>query len=390
MFFHILLALCLGVFLGIFTGLIPGLHTNIAVSIILGLASIEQEDRTLLCVFIFAAAVTDAIVSIIPSVYIGAPEESTSLAVLPGHRFLLRGEAFSAVKIWCIGAAIGVIASMAAMPAAIILLKHLSAALNKYMLFILLAIIAIIFIRENKRLVALTVFIVSGIYGIASLKTGNNIFPMLTGLFGISNLLVSMKKTEGIPKQTRKKEEKIHYARPTISGLLAGLLVATLPGMSVTTTASLFAGKIKTLPEKGFLMTISITNSANIILSLAVVLAIDKARNGSTIVVQKLLPDIMEQLPMLLFSALAALGAGILITLAIPKIVERLLQKMSYKGISIAIILSLLSMTAIIGGMQGLAIAAIGTIIGMIPIIKNVSRTYCMGCILIPVIGYYI
>ncbi|MHA2044079.1 MAG: tripartite tricarboxylate transporter permease [Candidatus Thorarchaeota archaeon] len=108
---------------GIATGLIPGLHVNNV-----ALASIALQGSLIsLAMFLFGWAdpaleelllivstliignvVTHTFLDFIPSVFLGAPEGDTALSVLPGHRMLLKGLGYEAVKLSAFGSLMSV------------------------------------------------------------------------------------------------------------------------------------------------------------------------------------------------------------------------------------------------------------------------------------------
>ncbi|MHA1949135.1 MAG: tripartite tricarboxylate transporter permease [Candidatus Thorarchaeota archaeon] len=113
----------IGVIAGIATGLIPGLHVNNV-----ALASIALQGSLIsLAMFLFGWAdpaleelllivstliignvVTHTFLDFIPSVFLGAPEGDTALSVLPGHRMLLKGLGYEAVKLSAFGSLMSV------------------------------------------------------------------------------------------------------------------------------------------------------------------------------------------------------------------------------------------------------------------------------------------
>ena len=118
----------LGVLEGVGTGLIPGIHVNNvallvyvsqatlsgAILSLFGWASPSSGDIALmLSSLILSTAVSHTFISFAPSVFLGAPDETTALSVLPGHRMLLRGKGFEAVLLTARGCLYGFIISLA-------------------------------------------------------------------------------------------------------------------------------------------------------------------------------------------------------------------------------------------------------------------------------------
>ena len=111
----------LGALLGTATGLLPGLHVNnvalllvaVQVPATAALSSLLPAPLVPLALvaFVLAAAVAHAFSSFVPSVFLGAPEEDTALAVLPAHRMLMRGRGLEAIALAVRGALAGLLLS---------------------------------------------------------------------------------------------------------------------------------------------------------------------------------------------------------------------------------------------------------------------------------------
>ena len=91
-----LAALFIGVCIGSLTGLIPGFHVNNVALILLGVSPALLAIGIPLSAaagIIVATGVVHTFLNYIPSALIGAPGADTALALLPGHRMLLSGNA---------------------------------------------------------------------------------------------------------------------------------------------------------------------------------------------------------------------------------------------------------------------------------------------------------
>ncbi|MGM0409019.1 MAG: tripartite tricarboxylate transporter permease [Bacteroidota bacterium] len=100
MFLELILAILLGLMFGTITGLTPGIHLNL-ISVMLLSASpilLQYTNPLALAVFIITMSVTHTFLDSIPSILLGAPESDTALGVLPGHRYLLKGQGLMAVN----------------------------------------------------------------------------------------------------------------------------------------------------------------------------------------------------------------------------------------------------------------------------------------------------
>ena len=118
---------------------------------------------------------------------------------------------------------------------------------------------------------------------------------------------------------------------------------------------------------------------------------IDKARNGSVVVISKLLENFNLDY-LILFVGVALLTAGITAVLALKstKIFSRVIGKVSYRKLCLAIIALIVILVAVLTGPLGLFVLIIATFVGMLPTLKGIGKNHLMGCLLIPVILFFL
>ena len=195
MFIEIILSLLIGICFGIITGIIPGIHINLISAILLGISSSLIYTSPLnLSVFIISMSVTHTFIDAIPSIFLGAPDSSQALGVLPGHRYLLKGKGLRAVKLTAIGSYGAIIVSIILFPIFILFVKYLYPYLEIYVKYFIVIVIIFMILKDKKKLWSIIIFIISGVLGIIVLSSNtiqNPLFPMLSGMFGISTLIYS-------------------------------------------------------------------------------------------------------------------------------------------------------------------------------------------------------
>src|SRR3989338_9071935 len=109
MLLEIIIPLLLGIVAGTFTGLTPGVHINLVAVLLLTLSTKINLPIFSIVVFIISMATTHTFLDFIPSVFLGAPDPSTVLTVLPGHRYLIKGKGFEAVMLSIYGSITGLL-----------------------------------------------------------------------------------------------------------------------------------------------------------------------------------------------------------------------------------------------------------------------------------------
>ena len=105
MFLEIIIAIVFGMASGIITGLTPGIHINLVSLLVLGFSPFLSTYFGLLALasFIISMSVVHTFLDSIPSIYLGAPDSSQALGALPGHRYLMAGHGYTALKLTVIG-----------------------------------------------------------------------------------------------------------------------------------------------------------------------------------------------------------------------------------------------------------------------------------------------
>jgi len=399
MFIEILVAILCGITAGIITGLTPGIHINLVSLLVLSSAMFLSNYFSLIALacFIIAMSVTHTFLDSIPSIYLGAPDSDQVLGVLPGHRYLLAGHGYTALKLTVIGSLGALILSIILFPLFIQIVKYGYELISSYIGYILLAVVIFMILRDSKKLWALLVFSMSGVLGLIVMNIPNfenPLFPMLSGLFGISTLLISINSNESMPEQKAEEELKLSKKITTkalILGQLSGFLTAVLPGVGAATAAVLSLQITRNLGDKGFMILTGSINTVNFILSMTTLYVLNKARNGSIIVVQKLVENItLTHIVIFLCATMIAGGAAVFLALKIGKVFSKIISKVNYRKLIISIILLVTILVFILTGWLGLLVLIVSTAIGLIPAIVKTTRTQSMGCIMLPVMLYFL
>lgn len=391
---EIIIAILMGVMAGTITGLIPGIHTNLVSALIISSLPLLLLHFTplILAILILSMALTHTFTSAIPSIFLGAPEESMALATLPGHELLLKGKGYQAVYLTVVGSVIAVILAVTTAPLTIPLIASFYS-LVKPVIPYLLILAALILISKEKHSMfwASIVFLLAGILGIAvfSIPLNQPLLPMLTGLFGTSLLILSLNKKVRIPKQEITKPKfSISSIKQIISrGWLASLLCAFLPGVGSSQAAILALPSKKEISRENFLLLIGSIDTFVMIFDLLTFYAISKTRNGSIIALSQILPKFSNSTFLILIIAIlsSALLASI-ITLSVSKRVSRIIPRINYSFVSIAVLLFLISIILAITGPLGLLILIASTALGIVAQMQGIRKSHLMGCLIIPVI----
>ena len=206
MLIELSLALLLGLLAGTITGLIPGIHINLIAVFLLSLSPIllQRLAPLTLAVFITSMAITHSFLDFIPSIFLGAPDEDSFLAVLPGHELLKLGRGHEAVILTLYGSLTALLIILIFTPIFIFILPVIQSTIIRILPFILIFASLYLILREEEFLISLTVFLLAGFLGLLTfnLPIKEPLLPLLTGLFGFSALIISLRtSTTNLPKQ---------------------------------------------------------------------------------------------------------------------------------------------------------------------------------------------
>jgi len=401
MLLEIFLFSLFGIILGVILGLLPGLHLNNLLPLFASLTFLIPNPYYLV-VFIISIAIAQVFTSFIPSIYLGAPDgDSNSLSVLPGHRLLLEGRGYEAIRLTVIGGLIALIISIIV----VLFFGNYFASLynitRPYIPYALIVVILFMMFSERqfkKIILAGVIILLSGILGVLVLNSSiipqqNALFPTFAGLFAISTLITSITEKAKIPKQqidSTLNASKWSISKSIALGVIAGILVGLLPAVGVSQAAT-FMQYLGRLGEgRTFLVTLSSINTANEVVSLNSLYLISNPRSGASVAIERILPEI-NFYDVLLFLGVIFFTSGIVvpITLYLGRTIPQLLVKINYTFLSLTVMVFLTLMITIMTGVYGLLVGVTATGIGLLSAYLGVRRSNCMGILLLPSIFFF-
>lgn len=397
---EILLFSLMGISLGIVAGLVPGLHVNTFIPILLSTAFFISDPYAL-AALIIATAVTQIFVAFIPAIFLGAPDEDTALSVLPGHRLLLEGRAIEAIKLTLVGGLGALATSVGLLLALANLFDDFYSVIRPNLPYILSAIVILMILSERKLkniLYAVLIVSLSGALGFIVLNSSivpghNSLFPLLSGLFGLSILLTSIFQNSHLPEQSASDDFKISHGkifRSFLLGALAGLVVGFMPAVGVSQAASAFQYIGGLNEARTFLVTLSGINVANEIFSLNALYFINNPRSGVGVAIGRIFGSVTFNDVMFFVSVIVfASGIAAIVTLRLGKIIPKLLLKIDYKILSLSTVAFLISAIFLITGIYGVLIGVTAAGIGLLCNYLGVKRSTCMAVLLLPTISFF-
>lgn len=401
MLVEILIFLLLGILAGTFTGLFPGIHINLVGAALVSLSAslLAGINPVLIAVFIVSMAIAHTFLDFIPSVFLGCPDTDTSLSVLPGHELLKEGKGCEAVALTAYGGLMAIFMVFLVAVPAFIGMKPLYDILKlPYVMASILILVSLLLVfSDKKKLNSVIVFVLAGVLGliVLNMKSLNQpLLPLLSGLFGASSIILSIKNRVQVPKQEMSlpkiSENIVNMKKAFFGTLISSPLCAFLPGLG-SGEAAVLGNQISRTDRKGFLILIGATNTLVMGLSFISLYLISKGRTGAAVAVGEILGEF--SLKFLILLLVVILISGILsffLTLFLAKFFSDKITKIDYRKISIATLIVLISIVTLISGFLGLLILIVSALTGIYCISLGVKRTNMMACLLLPTIVLYL
>jgi putative membrane protein len=397
---ELLIFVAAGAFLGIFTGLVPGIHVNTVVIVILSVLPVLLETFGMYPVIalIISISVVHSFVDFIPSILLGAPEEDSVLSILPGHRLLLNGRGYEAIRLTVMGGLGSVVVGVGILPLGLgffpVFYRFSLSVLPVLLGFILVYMVLSEIDRRRKGFAVLSITF-SGCLGFLVLDTNildpeYVLFPTLTGLFGMSTLLVSLRSNPNIPPQTMEEDGSIP-TKGIFIGPAAGILAGLVPSMGSSQSAILVQKAFKDEGDSEFLAALGGVNTTESLYAFLALFLIGNPRSGASIAVERIFStvdfaDFLFMVGVVLVSASFATP----LTLALGRVLVPRVQGIDYSKFSLATILFLLSVVTLVTGPMGVLILATATAIGLIPAISGAKRSTCMAVLILPTLFYFL
>ena len=301
MIIEITIAVLVGVIGGIFSGLTPGIHTNLLVTLLFSISPflLAFTSPLIISALIVSMAITHTFLNVLPAVYLGAPDsEGKILSVLPGHRMLLQGKGYEAVALTVLGSFLAIILGIALTPLLLKFLPALYSSIKNYIGYLLVIISIYMIFRERKKFWAFFIFMLAGIFGMSvlNLNMKEPLFPLLSSLFGVAGLLISLKDNVKIPQQliTKITIPKMEVVKAMSSAGIVGTFVSLMPGLGPA-QAAIIGSQIIKLTDKGFLILVGSLETLGMVTSFIAITSINKARNGAVVVISRLMETITQK-----------------------------------------------------------------------------------------------
>ncbi len=398
---------------------VPALHIYNVASLVVILAL--KLDRFLpgemVALFLLGLVVGYAMVNTIPSIFLGAPDESTLFVVLPGQRYLLQARGFEASVLTGAGGLGGLGMLLLLAPLLPRALPAVRAVVTPHLHWILASVSAFLLLSEwpkgtdrgQTRLarfvdawqslaIGLLTFLLSGILGfvvfygelVPADRAFQNLLPAFTGLFAIPWVLQNLLSQVQVPVQYAGRSVDLCprlLARGVGAGTLGGLFAAFFPAVTGGIGGFLAGHATAQRDDRLFLVS---QGASKLIYYVGAFLfffvpGLHMSRGGMAWLCGLIYSP---HAPATYWTVVAAMamsgGLAFLLLLGFSRGALWLVRRVDYRHISAATLVLLLGLVLALTGFRGLLVAIVATGIGLMPVMWGSRRTHCLGVLLIP------
>ncbi len=417
-------AVLAGTILSCFLAIFPGLH----IYNVLGLAAMLiywlqgmglAANPEFYLPFMIGLIVGWSVLNTIPSVLLGAPDESAIFTVLPGQKYLMTGRGYEGTMMIGAGSLIGLFIIVFIIgPFAPKLLPIARTVLNLHMHWILWVIITFILITEwpksgnrgpagwrkfccawSTLSAGLLTFTLSGLLGFLLLYRApisienafQNIMPAFAGLFAIPWCLLNAVSGAKVPEQRVRDQLNINgdlLLRSGIAGGVGGGFAAFFPVITGGVGGLLAGHATAQRDERVFMMSQGVSKVVYYAgaLLLFFVPGLFLTRGGGAWILKGLYTPRTVGDYYLALGCIAISGAlSFLLMSPLTKGVLWLMKKVDYRLLSIFSLIIIMALVFFITGWVGVFITFVATGIGLIPVLFGSRRLNCLGVLLLPI-----
>lgn len=385
-----------GILLGTVSGLVPGLHANNFALLLVAIAPAVPGPPLLVGLAMLAAGVVHTFLDVVPTLALGVPDADMAAMALPGHRLVIEGRGYEALRLSALGSGIAVVLALPlAVPITLAMVRAWPT-LDAHMPLVL-AIVALVLLVTEPNWVAAggggLAFVVSSALGLVTLDLdpdapmdgGGMLAPLFAGLFG-APVLVDALRGAGVPTQKTATVQvsRRAVAAPAAAGSMAGAIVGYLPGVSsaIAAVIALLAvpGDAK---DRGFIVATSGVNTSNTIFALFALVALGSPRTGVLVALEN--ASVPIHLPFMLGATLLAAAVGFVMVVTIGDVYLRTVGRLDYTLLSGAILVLLTVLSFLFAGPIGVGVFALAIVIGFIPVRLGAKRVHLMGVLMGPI-----
>ena len=392
-----------GVLLGSISGLVPGLHANNFALVLAGIAPSVPGPPLFVGIAMLSAGVVHTFLNVVPAMALGVPDAEMALTALPGHRLILDGRGYEAIRLSALGSILAVIVAVPlAIPVTWLVLEAYPTIQSHLPLLLGLVVLGLLLSERTTRrrfgaglsfgLAAVLGALTLDVSPEAPLDAGGMLAPLFAGLFG-APVLIDALRGGGVPPQD---DPGLRISRPLIAvtavaGALAGAIVGYIPGISAAIAAVavlvLIPGGddgIGGADDRSYVVATSGVDTANTIFALFALFAIGQPRTGVMVAFES--ANAPLSIPVLVVSVVLAGCCGFVLVIVVGDRYLDFVGRTDYWKISTVVLALLVVLSFLFAGAVGVGVFVVASAIGMVPVRFRARRVHLMGVLIGPLI----
>jgi putative membrane protein len=404
--------------------LLPGLHIyNILGLIVIFLHSLQGSGVSAMpevyIPFMIGLVTGWSVLNTIPSVLLGAPDESAVFTVLPGQKYLMTGRGYEGTMMIGAGSLAGIFLVVFIMgPLAPEFLPVAHYVLTPHIHWILWVVIAFILITEwpkggnwgpagwrkffdawSTLGAGLLTFFLSGLLGfiilyrpvIAIDNAFQNIMPAFVGLFAVPWCLLNVLSGTEVPKQYVRDTLNINgdlLLRSGVAGGIGGGFAAFFPVITGGIGGLLAGHATAQRDERVFMMSQGVSKVVYYTgaLLLYFMPGLFLTRGGGALIIKGLYTPCTQGDYYLALGSIALSGAVSFMLLSpLTRWTLNLMGRIDYRHISGIALGIIVLLVVVVTGWPGFFVMVVSAGIGLIPVLFGSRRLNCLGVLLLPI-----
>ena len=420
----VLAATLVGTALSCVISILPALHAyNVLGAFVMGMFALTARGIELApevyLPFMVGMIVGWSMLNTIPSILLGAPDESAMFTVLPGQKYLMFGRGYEGTMITGVGGLAGVYFLVFVVgPFAPKVLPPVQEVMRPHMHWILWVIITFILMTEwpkggnwgpagwrkffdawRSLGAGLLTFFLSGFLGFILLYRSpvsvdvafQNIMPAFVGLFAVPWCLLNIISGTSVPKQHISGSLDIDgdlILRSVGAGGLGGGFAAFFPVVTGGVGGLLAGHATAQRDERVFIMSQGVSKLVYYVgaFMFLFVPGLGITRGGAAWMMRQLyMPRTYYDYYMVLASIAIAGAVAFLLMPPLTRLTIWFVEKANYRNASVVALAIVLAIVYVMTGWGGMLVMIVATGIGLIPVLFASRRLNCLGILLLPI-----
>jgi len=413
----------IGTLVGALVSLIPSLHIyNVA-----GFALLLWEFTSHLIPgpaigpFFISLIVAFAFINTITMTFIGAPDESATVTILPGTKYMMSGRGYEAAMLTGIGTLAGVGLLALLTPYFFYILPPLNKIVSPHLHWILGLVMVYMLMSEwpkgtgrgntvwerfkdawGNLFAGIATFGLAAIMGLILTSKSfithemgfQNILPIFVGLFAVPSIIQNLLSHEPIPEQHIAQRVEMNWrdlGKGVFQGGIGGVLAAYLPAVTAGIGGIIAGHATAQRGDKIFIISGGVSKIIYYVgafLMLFIITPLSPnglGKGGLNMILRPVFSPEEGQFAIMLMTIIFSGCLSFLLLGALSRLTIRLLRKVDYHIIYWVVLVLVIG---IVGGLTrgaGLIVLAVSTCIGSIPVFYHCRRSNSMAVLLVPI-----